>query len=117
MDTFWHDVRYGFRMLARKPGFTVVAILTLALGAGRGDVIWMVLRQGLTLAGVGIAMGLVGAFATTRLLGSLLFGVKPKDPATLLVVSVAMASVAVLACVIPAFRAMQVNPVIALRYE
>jgi putative ABC transport system permease protein len=91
--------------------------IRMALGAGRGDVIWMVLRQGLTLAAAGIVLGLAGALATTRLLGSLLFGVKPNDPVTLLMVSALMAGIAILACVIPAFRAMQVNPVIALRYE
>jgi putative ABC transport system permease protein len=97
MNTIWHDIRYGLRMLARKPGFTVVAILTLAAA--------------------GIVLGLAGAFATTRLLGSLLFGVKPNDPVTLLLVSALMACIAILACVIPAVRAMQVSPVIALCYE
>jgi putative ABC transport system permease protein len=70
-----------------------------------------------TLAAAGITLGFAGAFATTRLPGSLLFGVKVIDPATLLLVSALMACIAILACVIPAFRAMQVNPVIALRYE
>ncbi len=91
--------------------------IRMALGAGRGDVIWMVLREGMTLGLAGIILGVATAFATTRLLSTLLYGVKPNDPATLLAVSGVMGAVALLACVIPAVRAMRVNPVIALRYE
>jgi len=91
--------------------------IRMALGAGRGDVIWMVVRQGLALVLAGIVVGVAGTLATAKLLGTLLYGVKPNDPATLGVVSAVMCAVALLACVIPAARAMRVNPVIALRYE
>jgi predicted permease len=91
--------------------------IRMALGAGRGEVVWMVLRQGVRLAVVGVILGIGGALATTRLLASTLYGVKANDPQTLIAVSLVMCGVAMLACMIPALRAMRVNPVIALRYE
>jgi ABC-type antimicrobial peptide transport system permease subunit len=91
--------------------------IRMALGAGRGDVLWMVLREGLAPAIAGIGIGLAGSFATSRLLESLLFGVKPNDPLTLAGASIAMAAVAMTACVIPATAAMRVEPVVALRQE
>ena len=91
--------------------------IRMALGAGRGNVTWMVLQEGLRLAAVGIATGLAASFAATRMLGALLYGVKPNDPATLAAVSVTMAAVALAACLVPAVRALRIEPVIALRYE
>jgi putative ABC transport system permease protein len=91
--------------------------IRMALGAGRGDVLWMVLREGLAPAIAGIGIGLAGSFATSRLLESLLFGVTPNDPLTLAGASIAMAAVAMTACVIPATAAMRVEPVVALRQE
>jgi putative ABC transport system permease protein len=91
--------------------------IRMALGAGRERVLWMVLRQGLLLAGAGTVLGIGGAYASSSLLGSILYGVKPNDPATLAIASALMCSVALAACVIPAMRAMRVEPVVALRYE
>jgi putative ABC transport system permease protein len=91
--------------------------IRMALGAGRERVLWMVLRQGLGLAGLGTVLGIGGAYASSSLLSSILYGVKPNDPATLAVASALMCSVALAACVIPATRAMRVEPVVALRYE
>lgn len=91
--------------------------IRMALGAGRDRVLWMVLRQGLLLAGLGTALGIAGAFATSSLLKSVLYGVKPNDVATLAAASVIMCSVALAACVIPAVRAMRVELMVALRYE
>jgi len=91
--------------------------IRLALGAQSGDVVSMVLRQGVTMALVGVAIGAVAALGLTRLMTSLLFGVTPHDPLTLGSVVLALLSVAVLACYIPARRAMQVDPIVALRYE
>jgi len=89
----------------------------MALGAGRLDVLKMIVRQGMTLVAVGLALGIVGAIALTRVMASLLFEVTPKDPLTFTVVAVFLALVALLACYIPARRATKVDPLVALRYE
>ncbi len=91
--------------------------IRMALGASRVDVLRLVLRQGLVLAGVGVFAGLVGSLVLTRFIASLLFAVKPTDPATFLVVAVALGAVAVAASFIPAHRATRVAPMKALRYE
>ena len=91
--------------------------IRLALGAQGGDVLQMVLRQGAKLALVGVAIGICAAFGLTRLMTSLLFGVTAHDPLTFAVVAVLLIFVALLACYIPARRAMLVDPVVALRYE
>src|SRR5262249_31575294 len=88
-----------------------------ALGAQRADVIGLVLRQGMTLAGVGLLLGLVVAFALTRLIRALLFDVTPTDPLTFVVIPLLLAAVALLACWLPARRAGKVDPIEALRYE
>jgi predicted permease len=91
--------------------------IRVALGAQPGDVLRMFLHQGLLLACAGIAVGLAASLALTRLLRGLLFEVAPNDPATLFGVSLVLLVVALAASVIPARRAMRVDPMVALRYE
>ena len=91
--------------------------IRLALGARAVDVLKLIVRNGLTLVSIGVVLGLVGAFALTRLMTTLLFGVTPTDGLTIAVVSGVLVAVALLACLIPARRASKVDPLVALRYE
>jgi len=89
----------------------------VALGAETSNILRQVVRQGMTPAVIGIAAGTAGAWAVTRFLSSLLFGVRPTDPTTFAAVPLLLAAVGVLACLLPARRATKVDPVEALRYE
>ena len=194
VETTLQDIRYGSRMLARSPGFTAVAVVTLALGIGANTLIFsvvnaailhplpfpdanrlvtlwatsptigfsgpgtlsdpeymewrkqnrvfseiaafrgqpanltgvgepvrltgvQVVRQGMLLAIGGITTGVAGAWVMTRFLSSLLFGVTATDPTTFALVTLLLAAVALVACLLPARRATKVDPVVALRYE
>ena len=89
----------------------------MALGAQRADVLRMVVRQGMSLAVIGIAIGLFGAFWVTQFMSKLLYEVSPTDSATFLLIPLALAVVVLCACLIPARRATKVDPLVALRYE
>jgi putative ABC transport system permease protein len=91
--------------------------IRVALGASRGQILNMVLGQGLRLAAIGSAVGLVASFWLTKLLSDQLYGVSATDPKTLIGVTMVLMAVALAACWIPARRAMRVDPLIALRYE
>jgi putative ABC transport system permease protein len=91
--------------------------IRMALGAVQGDILKMILRQGVGVLAIGLCIGLLLAFAGTRAIANLFVGVKPNDPLTYAVVAVLLAAIALLACWIPARRATRVDPLIALRYE
>jgi ABC-type antimicrobial peptide transport system permease subunit len=129
------------RMLARLSGFFGVAALVLAciglygllsyevarrtrelgirmaLGAQQGDLLRLVVGQGILLALIGAAIGIAAALGVTRFMSSMLYGIHADDPLTFAGVTVLLTLVALLACYIPARRAMQVDPMVALRYE
>jgi predicted permease len=104
-------VSYSVAQRTREIGIRV------ALGAGRGRIRAMVLRQGLRAIGIGIGIGLAGAVAVTRVMGALLYGVSPTDPATFGLVTLVLAGTALVACLVPARRATKVEPLVALRCE
>src|SRR5262249_6886651 len=89
----------------------------MALGADRSAVLRMVVAQGAKLAGAGIAIGIGGALALTWMLKAMMFGVTPGDPLRFSGVPVILALVSFLACLLPALRASQIEPLVALRYE
>ncbi len=130
MSHIGSDLRFASRTLRAKPVFSAVAIASLALGigareigirvavgAGRSDVLWLVLRECIAISTVGVFAGIVAALWSSAFLKSMLFGISDTDlmaylSAVLLIVSVALA-----ASLIPAIRAARVDPVSALRYE
>lgn len=107
---------YGLLSLSVASRRREIAIRT-AVGAGRRNVLQLVMREGMAVIGVGIVVGLLAAAALSRVLGAFLFGVRPADPLTLAAMAALFGGVAVLACVLPARRAVKVDPVRALREE
>jgi len=103
----------AFSVARRTPEIGV----RMALGARRAAVLRMVVGEGLRLCALGVGLGLAASAPLTRLLRSLLFGVSPSDPLTLVAASAALLLVAVMACYVPARRATEVDPMVALRHE
>jgi putative ABC transport system permease protein len=91
--------------------------IRLALGAQAGDLLSLVVRQGMSLVSMGIAIGLAGSLLLTRLMKSQLFGVSATDPLTYVLIAVMLSGVALLACYLPARKVAKVDPLVALRYQ
>jgi ABC-type antimicrobial peptide transport system permease subunit len=91
--------------------------IRMALGARQGSVVWMVMRETLTLAGIGVGIGLVGAYGVTRLIRAQLFGVEPTDLLTMAAAALGIAAVTALSGYVPARRATGIDPMTALRWE
>jgi predicted permease len=104
-------VAYGVAQRTQEFG------VRMALGAKSADVLGLILRQGLTTTLIGVAIGIVGSFATARTIQSLLFDVKPTDPLTFVAVAASLIVIATLACYVPARRATKLDPMVALRYD
>jgi ABC-type antimicrobial peptide transport system permease subunit len=107
---------YGLQAYAVRQRIREIGI-RMALGAQRRDVFRLVVEQALKLTGFGIGIGLAGAFGVTRLMASQLYGLSATDPLTFIGVAFLLALVALAAGYLPARRAMQVDPIVALRYE
>jgi putative ABC transport system permease protein len=91
--------------------------IRIALGAGRFDVLLLILRSGFALTLAGTGLGIAGALALIRLMSAMLFGVRPTDPLTFAAVSIVLVLASVVASYVPARRATKVDPIVALRYE
>jgi predicted permease len=91
--------------------------IRMALGSSQSNVLGLVAKHGLALAAIGIAVGMTGAFALTRSIQSLIFGIAPNDPSTFAAMALVLATVALVACGVPAWRATRIDPIIALRQE
>jgi putative ABC transport system permease protein len=91
--------------------------IRVAVGAARGDILRLILWDGMKLIAIGVLVGLFGALSLSRFLRSMVFGVRPTDPLTFVAVAVLLALVALVACYLPARRALRIDPMIALREE
>ena len=112
-----NDIRFALRQVRKSPGFTLVAVLTLALGARPGQIRALILSHGLQLLLIGSGIGLLGAIAISRALQAVLFEVGDVDPRIYLGVGVLLFAATLLASWLPARRASHVDPIVALRSE
>lgn len=127
LENLFRDASYGMRAMLRSAGITIIALFSLArineigirmaLGSARSNVLWMMLRESLTLVIRGIMIGVPVALAGDRMIANKLFGLKSTDPVTLASATTVLLLVATIAGYVPARRASLVDPMLALRYE
>jgi putative ABC transport system permease protein len=91
--------------------------IRMALGASAASVLGLVLQQGLRLVAIGLGLGVAAAFTMTRVIQTFLWGITPTDPVTFVIVSAVLAVLALVACCVPARRALKIDPIVALRLE
>lgn len=124
LDTILQDLRFACRLIARD-GVMAYSVtqrtqeigVRMALGADGGQIAWLILKRGLTQLGIGLTIGLAGAFALSRALERALVQITPNDPTTFVGITMLLTTVSVTACLLPARRAVPVDPVDALRGE
>ena len=113
------EARLALRALRKAPAFALTAVgtLGLAIGASARTIVALIMRQALVVVAAGLVVGVVGSLVLTRLIANTLFGIEATDPLTFAAVSMLLLAAALVACIVPTWRALRVQPSEVLRYE